>query len=526
MGKKIFFILTFFLFSLFNLSNATNVVEGERRDIDDKFRYNINFSEENDVYPLESFDFLKSKSDISNRVYLTLEEVTELALQNNFDIQLAKFDAQFKETDLDKVKSIYDTVIEAEARYKDDQTKSASAFSGTHSEAHDYNFGVSKKLPTGTTLGLYSDNQRYWTDSPYTTINPAHDSSIELALSQDLGKNFFGLKDRSDLKITKIDIENVHYTSLDKIEEMLSNVQKTYWRIAKQLKVVEIRKDMLDKADELFRINKEKIKRGIIEQPQLLSSEANFGQREIDVVLALNELESYINELKLLLNIENRDKIILPKEELDLVVRLTELGEALKTAFSHRRDYFKARNEVDSQKIKLVMKGNALWPEINLEASIRRNSLGDHFTQAIKNIGQEDNPEYSLGLKIKFPLENRLAKSEFNKAKIEKAIALLNLKNTERRILVQIEDSVRNCNIFKERAKKQKNVVELQREKLAAELKAYQYGRSDTDTVIRYQDDLLSSELLYTQALLDYKQALIELSLKGNTLLDSFWERE
>jgi outer membrane protein TolC len=172
------------------------------------------------------------------------------------------------------------------------------------------------------------------------------------------------------------------------------------------------------------------------------------------------------------------------------------------------------------------MQKNNLWPEINLEASVSRNGLNNHFSQAIQDISSEDNREYFLGLKIKFPLQNRQAKSEFNKAKIEQAKALLDLKRIERWILIEMKDGVRNCRILEQRASKQENVVRLQEEKLAAELKAYQYGRSDTDTVIRYQDDLLSSRLLYTQALFDYKQSLVELSLKENILLDHFWKDE
>lgn len=198
---------------------------------------------------------------ISNALYLTLDEVCELALNNNFDIQLAKFDVQLKETDLDKVTSIYDTVIEAEAKFKDDQKKNASSFAGTEFNTRNYNFGVSKKLPIGTTLELNFDNERSWTNSGYTTINPAHESLAKLTLKQELGRNFFGIKDRSNVKITKIDIQNAYYTSLDKIEQILSDVQKTYWRIVQYLDIVKIKKDMLLKAQELFQINKEKISR-------------------------------------------------------------------------------------------------------------------------------------------------------------------------------------------------------------------------------------------------------------------------
>ena len=491
MYRKIFFILLFLNLFLFTRLSAENLLGEEEK---------------------------------GEGVYLTLEEVSELALSNNFDIQLAQFDAQFKETDLDKARSIYDTIIEAEAKFKDDQKKSASAFLGTKSETRNYNLGISQKLPTGSTLELDFDNQRSWTISGFTTVNPAHDSLAKLTLKQELGRNFFGIKDRSNVKITKIDIQNAQYTSLDKIEEILARAQKAYWKIAQYLEVVRIREDMLIKANELFQFNKEKIIKGIIEKPQLVASEANLKQREIDLMLAQNELQFQINDLKLLLNLEEKDKAILPEEDINLISQSIELSKALKTAFSHRRDYLIVKNKVDSQNLKLVMQKNNLWPEINLEASITRNGLNDHLSQAIKDISSEDNPEYYLGLKVQFPLQNRQARSEFNKAKIEKTQALLNLKKTERQILIEINDGVRNCKVLEERAKKQNNVVKLQEEKLAEELKSYQYGRSDTDTVIRYQDDLLSSQLLYLGALLDYKHALIELSLKENSLLETFWK--
>ncbi len=459
-------------------------------------------------------------------IYLTLDQVSDIALRNNFDIQLARFDAQYEEADLGRALAIYDAVVEAEAKYTDDKRKAGSALAGTELDTREYNFGISKKFTKGTTLEVDFDNERSWSDSPYATINPAYDSSLKLSVTQELGKNLFGIQDSSDVEITKIDIKNAQYTSLDKIEEMLSEIHKTYWGIARHLRVVKIRTDLLKEAERLFEVNKEKLQRGIIEKPQLLASEANLRQREIDLILARNEVEFYKNKLKLQLNLEEKDRSILPIEEINVPGRSPKLEEVLKTAFASRRDYIKAKNEIESKKIKLVMKENNLWPEINLEGSIARNGLDDQFSSALEEIFSEENPEYFIGLKIKLPIENRKAKSEFNKTEIEKAKAVVNLKKIEREIFIEVKDALRDCAVLEERAIKQENVIKLQQEKLRAELARFEYGRSDTDTVIRYQDDLLSSQLLYTEALLEYKEALIELSLKENSLLDRHWKDE
>ena len=45
---------------------------------------------------------------------LSLEDVTRLALENNFEIQLAKYDAWIARTDEGVAESIYDTIFDAE----------------------------------------------------------------------------------------------------------------------------------------------------------------------------------------------------------------------------------------------------------------------------------------------------------------------------------------------------------------------------------------------------------------------------
>ena len=49
-------------------------------------------------------------------------------------------------------------------------------------------------------------------------------------------------------------------------------------------------------------------------------------------------------------------------------------------AFENRRDYKKAKNDIDASGLNLVMQKNNSWPEVNLEASVARNGLKRHFS--------------------------------------------------------------------------------------------------------------------------------------------------
>ena len=73
---------------------------------------------------------------------LSLDEATQVALENNFDIQLAKYDAWISQTDKDVARSIYDTLFETEVEYRNNQRQQSSTLLGNKTVDNDYNIGT------------------------------------------------------------------------------------------------------------------------------------------------------------------------------------------------------------------------------------------------------------------------------------------------------------------------------------------------------------------------------------------------
>ena len=69
---------------------------------------------------------------------LSLKDISHIALENNFDIQIAKFDAYIKENDALLAESIFDTIISGKITYTDNQSKQASTIFGTKSLTNEY----------------------------------------------------------------------------------------------------------------------------------------------------------------------------------------------------------------------------------------------------------------------------------------------------------------------------------------------------------------------------------------------------
>lgn len=458
---------------------------------------------------------------------LTLNKVSELALANNLDIQIAKYDSYIKRNDLYGAVSIFDTILNLGFSYEDDQLQRTNTFAGTRSKTTDYTFGLNKKFNTGTTIELDADHSRGWSDSVFATLNPAHDAQASVTIKQEIGKNFFGLIDRNTIKITKLDIENSDYSSLDKIESFLAEAQKAYWKVINSRKNVSITEEMLDRAISLFKIYTQKTKLGLAESPDLYAAEANMNIRKNELLLSQNGLLHAENDLLLKLNVAVKDDILIRTDEIMALdgIKEQDFIESLTVAIGHRRDYQQAFNEVESKKLNLVIKKNSLWPEVDLEASFVRNGVAERYSDAIERITDTDNPKYYYGVTISYPLENNEAKGGYQSAQLEKAKSLVLLKKKEREIVVEIKDAVSTVNTALERARNNMVTVRLQRAKLGAEEKRFRLGRSDSDTLVRYQNDLLQAQISLSLSLYQFYSDFIDLRVKENSLLDEYWEK-
>lgn len=457
---------------------------------------------------------------------LSITEVTKIALEENLDIQIAKFDAYINRLDYDRANGIFDTFLNLEASFYDNQKKSSSTFSGTKSIEESYGVSLEKKLPTGTDIKIETSQKRNWTNSSFSSVNPAYEAVAKVILTQPIGKNFFGLIDRSRIKITKLDIENSDWTSLDSIEESLASAQKAYWKLVLKEEELTIQQNMLKEAKDFYHIYTEKFKLGLAEEPDVYASQANLKLKEFDVSLAQLQRQTAKNDLLFVLNEEDTGIEIKPKDILDIFTQRVDIYTSLSGAVGNRRDYKVASNQVLSQKIDLVLKGNSLWPQIDLEASFAKNGLSNDYKTSWEGITGEDNPEVFLGITVRLPLENSEAKSDYRKAELIKEKYILNLKRTERLIFKELNNQVASLNSLSQRVRVYQEVVKLQEKKLKAEKKQFKSGRSSSDLIIRYENDLLGARLSLARSLFDYRLSLIDLDLAKNTLLSKYWQDE
>ncbi|MBN2096955.1 MAG: TolC family protein, partial [Candidatus Omnitrophica bacterium] len=368
---------------------------------------------------------------------LSFEQCIQLALKGSYEVRLAELDYLIAETNLGVAEAIYDTILEAEISYERDKRKQLSIFAGEEQTTNTYSIEATKKLPSGAKATLSFDDTRNFSDSSFVSLNPAHSAELTFEAEQPLAKNAFGYIDRRNVSVTRLAIQNADLDTKERIEQMLADVESAYWQWAFAKRSLDIHHDILEKAKRLHAVNAKNYDLGLIERGDFLGSEANVLIREKDLKIAENQYRRSEEKIKLLMNVR-ADSRFYPEDSLEYKKRQVDLEESLKEAFIYRRDYQKAKREIEIKGLVLETKENARWPEIDLVTTFAANGVERRLGHSSSDIFTDSDNYYSAGIKFSFPLENNLAQSEYSRAVYAQEKTIISLKNIERSIVTEV----------------------------------------------------------------------------------------
>ncbi|MBF0216866.1 MAG: TolC family protein [Candidatus Omnitrophica bacterium] len=454
---------------------------------------------------------------------ITRQEALKAALRNNFDIRLAKIDYLAAFTDIKYSNAIFDTFLTGGTSYSEDRRKPLSVFGSQRAQGNTYRGGVSKKLPFGTDLvASFSDN-RAWSDSVYVVNNPSHTTESSVGFRQAVGKNFFGYVDRRTISVTQLAVENADLAAKDRIEASLADTEKAYLGWMFSVESLEIIKDMLGKAEELYSSAKKNFEIGRLERADLYASEANVLSRKSEVVAAENRVKRSAEELKFRMDMDTRSEIATNEKLAYLPVRV-KLEEALKKAFSSRRDQMEAARIVKMMEMTVEMRANEMWPEMDLVGTMAVNGIDSSVDEAFSSMASKNNSYYYGGVEFSYPFENSLAESRLERAGYEREAAIIALAMTERRIITEVGNAWREYATLENVLSSIMEAADITSRKLDEEERMFLAGRSSTKNLIDYQREVLSARHEVARAVMELEKARIDLERSMNTLFDKHKE--
>ena len=502
-------------------------------------------AQEKDV---ETLSFIKG-----NIIELPLKSVIFLALKNNLQIAFESLGPNVSETDIVREESVYDPNVSLQFGKDRRVTQAGNFLAGAgepsiYQQSWDLEVDVMKKFVSGTSAELKWNSTDSKTDFLFQALVPQYKSELNLSLTQPLLKDFGIDIGKSMIKIASLNFKISQHRFKDRVIDILYEIEKQYWNLFFQIKDYEAREKSLKLAKDLLREFKIKIEAGTLAPIEIYQAEAEVAIRKEDLIVARDLLEDSEDRLKSALNFYEKeqywDLVIIPADEPRPAVPKEDLMEGIKEAFKYRPDYNQAKMDIEARNIMVKYTKNQVLPRVDLFGTIGTMGLGGrgnpdaidfggggnggkdassfstHWDDVADHMASGDFYNYTIGIKIEFPLGNRYAKSQYSRAKVEALRAATYLKDLENIIINEMRGAVRQVETNLEMIEAARASLKLADEKLKAEEKKYEVGLSTTHDLLEFQEDLARAESREARTLAEYEKSLVNLARVKGLLLE------
>lgn len=468
---------------------------------------------------------------------ISLTECIQLALQNNLDIQIQRYNPVIDGYTLDAQYGAYEPTLTFTA----DKTYNQSAGSlavistngtptivtGSQREADNYSPDIKGVLPTGLTYELNGTLSRnsiwstnggggYW-------LPPTWSSGPGITLDQPLLKNFWIDQTRLNIQLDKVALRTSEEALRLQVMTTVTSVKSAYFNLLYSRGNVEANAKALELANELAAENKKKVEIGTLAPLDEKQAESQAAASKAALLAALSAQGTQENVLKNLLTsnyIEWAGVSPVPSESLVAVPQALDLQESWRRALSQRPELIEAQLALKKQNINLKYNFNQLFPQLDVTGSYGRNAFSTGFEDNLDQLQRGDATFYSIGAIFSIPLGgNFTARNTYKSGKATLKQVLLQLKQEEQNIMVQVDNDVGVVRSTLAQVNSTHEARLYAEDALAAEQKKLENGKSTSFNVLQLISNLTTARVNEIQALANYNIAQAQLSLdEGATL--------
>lgn len=499
------------------------------------------------VPPTPSLERLGVKS--GNALPLSLQDAVRLALVNNNNIEVARDDVRFAETQLKAAQGIYDPLLNINPQYSNsvdplENQLSGAGNSGTiRSSSITGDANITQFVPFyGGQYQLTFNNSRLTSTSTFQTFNPQFDSSLGISYIQPLMRNFLIDGNRREIRVQKKILAQTDADFRLQTIEVINNVQQAYWELVFALRDQENNIENLNLSHENFKQTEARIAAGASAPLERAQVQTEVSNRESDLLLSTQNLSVAENNLKQLILksalAPEWSAQIMPTDQPTYSNTPVNLEDVLKEARANRPELSRLRLQQDINQIDLDFFHNQTRPQIDLTASYTTSGLAGTpvdpldptivpglvggYGTALGNLFNFDTRTIAFGLTIQIPLRNRTATANYAGAKVQKEQIEANIRAQEQTVEVDVRAAAQAVETSRLRVQSARVARESAEQQLEGERKLYQVGRSTLFLVFQRENELAAARNQEIRAQVDYNQAIAQLQRATSTSLHAY----
>jgi outer membrane protein len=479
---------------------------------------------------------------------LTLDDCITRALQKNLSIQVAVLSPQLSQVSLNQAREKYYPSLSFS--YSDQSNKSASyswldaAGAQSIRLAQNYSGSVSQQIPIGGSFSIQVSGNKNDTNAKAQTINPSYGAQLSFNFSQPLLQGFGTKMANYNILVSRNNLDISETQFIKTVQDTVYSITQSYWQLVYSIENLKVQTLSLQLAKELLAKNQRSVEIGTMSPIDLLTAETEVASREASIISAEASVKNNEDQLKMLINLSDeeekglREVVALDKPKLEEMK--VSLDEALATAMQKRTDLKISQIGLKNQDLNLSYTKNQLLPNLSFNAryyspgvsgtqivyqgspldGIVLQTLTQGGSQAFKDAFNFKYNNWSVSLSLTVPLSNMISRASAVQAQLNMDQALLNLKNQEKQVVLEIRTAVRYLDTTYKQLQAYKVARDLAEKKLQAEEDKLRVGMSTPYFVLQYQRDLTTARVNELNAVISYNLAQVALDRSTGMILE------
>src|SRR5687768_4673892 len=317
---------------------------------------------------------------------LSLNDSIKRALENNNDIEVARDDVRFAETQLRALEGIFDPVFSINPRYDKRISPQQSSLGGgtdtgtTSTTTYSFNPGINKQFGRGGgSYFLQFDNSHTNTSNSFSLLNPFWSSNLSLTFNQPLLRNRAIDNNRRQIRVQRKRVDQSDADFRQRTIEIITRVQQAYWELVFALRDQQNQLSNLNLSRESLRNIEAQIAAGAkapLERAEVLTELAN---RETALLTAVQQVAVAENNLKVLIfknpATPEWSSQVTPTDTPKFDTAPVNLNEALTAARENRPELRRLRLQNDITDIDIQFFKNQTRPQIDLTGVVALTGL-------------------------------------------------------------------------------------------------------------------------------------------------------
>ncbi len=251
-----------------------------------------------------------------------------------------------------------------------------------NSTSKSYNF--SQAFGSGAQMAVGMSNQRFTTNNTNALFVPGYTDQVTLTASQPLLSGFGFAYNRRNLIIAQNDIKRTDFDFITQVNSTLNTVVQSYWNLVAANSNVSVAQQSLELAEELYENNQKEAEIGVLAPLDVLNAQSQMETQRATLVQAQTTALTQENNLKNLLSKNGlgsplvADAHIVPTDRIRVpdVEAVTPIQDLISMALGKRPEPASQQLQMDDTRQTLYGLRQQIKPNLNASGQVYNPAAG------------------------------------------------------------------------------------------------------------------------------------------------------